>query len=267
MSSSLTLSLMLSLDAFTKAFTDAFTDAFTYAFTHAFTYAFTCAFNTLCRCAPRCSTLGCRPVGSLSSMISQTGELFTVRTNLIDSYRAAHPKPLPIPAHCPTVPPPPTHTHTHPHPSTPLSGHRAGCRAAVDTYRAERGIASPIVLVPYAAKEWVRGAYWRKPLYPPAKARAGSTAAAPAGLGAAFRRMLSGSSSHQPARPAPAPMAQQTQNLCVGSPPNSLRIPGSLSPPNAIPVGPPAKPSWDGDVYSPGLSGYQPPGQIYMCAD
>lgn len=38
----------------------------------------------------------------------------------------------------------------------------AGCRLAVDHYRAEHGISEPIMLVPHRKGEILRGAYWRK---------------------------------------------------------------------------------------------------------
>jgi hypothetical protein len=38
----------------------------------------------------------------------------------------------------------------------------AGCRQAVDDYRAKQGVQDPIVLVPHRQGEILRGAYWRK---------------------------------------------------------------------------------------------------------
>ena len=85
----------------------------------------------------------------------------------------------------------------------------AGCRAAVDAYRAKHGITSPITLVPHRPHEATRGAYWRR---------------------------------------SPRDEAAAEAAVCVGAPPGHLRIAGSFNPPVAVPAGPPGRPKWDDNL-------------------
>jgi hypothetical protein len=98
----------------------------------------------------------------------------------------------------------------------------AGCRAAVDAYRADHGIAAPITLVPHLSSENTRGAYWRKPL--------GEVAATHA---AAIQQHA-----WDATWPLPRP-------VCVGAPPGQIRVDGSFNPTFAVPAGPPGRSDWD----------------------
>jgi len=124
----------------------------------------------------------------------------------------------------------------------------AGCRVAVDTYRTYHKISSPIALVPYEKGEFVRGAYFRKPFI-----GSGGDTAGTAGVAA-------GKSKGHGATSVADPNAGD--GLCVGSPANSLRIPGSLNPGRRVPTGPPAAKEWGISSF---LGDYHPPTQLYRC--